>query len=467
MPYAKGPFARSPFAGSVGTESAAPPGQQTLPPPIPGGTSTWVYTPNPQYSYARRGFAGYSPVLNYPGGGISIMPIPDRGVMRVTAWWPDATVLSLVRIHDDGNIYPVRGAGALTVAGATRRNFALNPSFEIGLNGYASDVGSPTLARVTNGTAPRGGAYLTATVAGAGSLGIAVPQAIPPGRDVNLSVDLKFSAKPATVTLQIVWADAAGVALPASTATLTADQIVFSVGQWWRQAVTIPTPAAGVTPTLKILATGIPAGGVMSVDGVLIGRTGDSTEFFDGSTYGGVWLGVPGLSASLIPPVQSFDDGECPIDQLVRYRLVNAALTGGSMTSELAQLDSAGHTWITHPSAPSEPVDAFVAETPDLLHDIRQGLFEAIDSPYTTVISAKTRKAPSGELGFWAFDFRQRNALLDMLKTKHQILIRSPAEYGFQPSWISLGPIVETLDGTKDTQHYRLLKSPFVSIETP
>jgi hypothetical protein len=443
------------------------PGEQTLPPPIPGGTSSWVYTPNPAYSYVRRSYAGRISTLTYPGGGVSILPVPDRGVMRVTAWWPDATVLSLIRIHADGSIYPVRGAGALAVTGTTRRNFATNPSFEVGLNGYAADAGTPVLARVVDGTAPRGDAHLTATVAGAGSLGIAVPQAIPAGRDVNLSVDLQFSAKPATVTFQIVWADSAGIALPASTATLTADQINNSIGQWWRQAVTIPTPANGVTPTLKILLTGMPAAGVMSVDGVLIGRTGDSADFFDGSTYGGVWLGTVGLSASLIPPVLTFDDGECPLDASVRYRLINPSAIGGSMTSAAAQLDSAGHTWITHPSNPAEPRDGYVKEVPDLLHDIVQGIFDPIDSPYSTVITAKTRKAPSGQIGLWTFSFRDRDSLLDLLRVKPQILVRTPAEFGFQPQWISIGAISETLDGTQDTQHFRLLSGPFVSVEAP
>jgi hypothetical protein len=262
-----------------------------------------------------------------------------------------------------------------------------------------------------------------------------------------------------------VWADAIGVPLPAATATLTADQINYSIGQWWRQAVTIPTPAAGVTPTLKILATGMPAGGVMSVDGVLIGRVGDDTTFFDGSTYGGVWLGTVGLSASIIPPILTFDDAECPLDEPVRYRLTNPSLTGGSMTSEPAELDSAGHTWMTHPSWPGEPRDVFVAETPDLVHEMVQGFFDPIDSPYTTVISSATRKAPAGEIKLWAFDFRDRESLLEMLRTKPSVLIRTPAEYGFSPQWISIGTLGESLGGTTDVQHYRLLSGNFVSIE--
>lgn len=465
MPWARGAYGRAAYAAVPVIDPV--PGQQTLPPPIPGGTSTWVYTANPVYGYARRGYAGRATVLSYPGGGCSILPLSDSGVMRVTAWWPDATVLSLVRIHPDGSIFPVRGGGALTVAGVTRRNFATNPSFEVGLNGYASDTGVPVLARVTDGTAPRGDSHLTATIAGAGPLGIAVPQAIPAGRDVQLSVDLRFSAKPATVTFQIVWADSSGVALPASTATLTVDQINNSIGQWWRQVVIIPTPAAGVTPTLKILTTGMPAGGVMSIDGVLLGRAGDASDFFDGSTYGGVWLGSVGLSASLIPPIVTVDDGECPLDVPVRYRLINPSATGGSMTSEAAQLDSGGHTWMTHPSMPSQPREAFVKKTPDLTHEFVQGFFDAIDSPNTRVISAKTRKNPSGSLELWTFDFQDRDAVLAMLQVKPLVLIRTPAEYGFTPNWLSLGSIVESLDDTADWQHFRLLTFPFVSTDAP
>ncbi|MFD8496346.1 hypothetical protein [Amycolatopsis sp. NPDC059657] len=469
MAYASGILARTPYAAGTGTEAPPPSGQQTLPPPIPGGTSTWVYTPNPLLSYAARGYAGRISTATYPGGGISIAPLPDRGVMHITAWWPDARLLSLQRIHSDGTVHSVRGGGALVVTEETRRNFCLNPSFEVGLNGYVPDLGSPTLARVTDGTSPRGSYHMTATVAGAGSCGITIPQSIPGGQNTRFALDLKFSARPTSVTLQIGWADYQGIALPAATVTLTADQINQSVSQWARQSAIIVNPAGGVTPTVKVIAAGMPAGGVMSVDGIVLARVTDPGTFFDGTTYGGVWIGTAGLSASLIPPIITFDDGECPLDQPVTYRLTNPAPAGGSMTSALAELSAAGHTWLTHPRDAANPREVFVerGKSP-LKRAARQGLFQAIGDDLVSVVSARKRTGPSGTLKLWTFSYRDRDDLLDLLDDMAPLLLRAPLEVGFGAvSWISLGDLDEDPDGAGDDQGYQKLVGDFVSTRAP
>ncbi len=468
MSWASETYGRTPYAAGVGPEAATLPGQQELPPPIPGGTTKWTYAGNPSLAYASRAWAGSIFPLPYPGGGISLLPVPEAGVMRVTAWWPNATVVQLIRQHPDGTLWPVRGGNPLWVPSPTRYNYATNPSLETGLNGYVPGDGNPALARVTSSAAPRGGAYLTATIAAAGSAGLTVPTTVPGAAPVTVGLDLRFSARPSTVTVQITWTDAGGVPLPPVTAALTADQVNMSVSQFARQVVTLVPPPGAVTPTMKIVATGLPAAGVMALDGVTVETQATPGSYFDGSDYGGTWVGTPGLSESTLAPLLVIDDGECPLDVAVRYQVVNPAPMGGAMTSQLATLLSRGRTWLTHPARATRPVTVQVGAVPARTREANRGIFYPVGASYPIIVSSAQRRAATGDLSIGALSFAERDALLAMFADLQPVYLRAPAEFGYGTGlWLALGDLTEDPGNRRAYQQTRILTAPFHEVQPP
>src|SRR5689334_19553339 len=145
-------YASAPWAAEV-IPNVIPPGIQPVPPPIPAATSSYTYlTQNGAAAWATRSWAGAQATPVFPGGGISVAPLPDQGLVRIWAWWPDAANLQIVRIDQDGNRSPVRRAFPRVVSQKTRRNLCPNPSFEAGLNGYVQYDINTTFTQVT--TAP-------------------------------------------------------------------------------------------------------------------------------------------------------------------------------------------------------------------------------------------------------------------------------------------------------------------------
>ncbi|WP_432845969.1 hypothetical protein ACQPXB_35850 [Amycolatopsis sp. CA-161197] len=461
-------WARGAYAAR-GSGAARPPGQQTIPPPIPGGTASWTYQPNRTLMWTVRGWAGRMSPINYPGGGVSIRPIAERGVMRVTAWWPDATALALIRIEEDGTMYPVRGADSVTVSGTTRRNLCQNPSFEAGINGTVPDAGSPTLSNPTTGAA-RGTAYLLATVAAAGSCGVLVPTTLSPGSDLTVGLDLKLSAVASSVTVVANWSDANGSALVAATAALSADDINRSVATWGRQVLHLPIPPGGATGTVKVVAAGLPAGGSMGLDGVVIERGYTDASFFDGDTYGATWLGTSALSSSVLAPLATIDDGECPVDQPVRYKLVNAGRTGGSMTSDPATLSSGGRVWLTHPSDPGNPVEIFVEARPRRGRKANQAVFQAIDDPLPITVAPRRRSGwqSTDDISLWTFDEAGTEQLWALLDDNRPMLFRAAADLNYGSSvWKSFGDMAEDPDGTAVWQKYLKISGSWTEVAAP
>jgi hypothetical protein len=467
--WANGPYARTAYA-AAGTGATTPAGQQTLPPPIPGGTASWLYEPNRSLSWALRGWAGRLSPSSYPGGGISIRPVPARGIMEVTAWWPDAEVLDLVRVDPDGALVPVRGGTPVKATGPTRRNYCQNPSFEAGLNGTVPDLGTPTLTRPNDGTAPRGSYYLKATIASAGSCGVVIPNSLGQGATITVGMDLRLSAAATSVTVQAAWVDGTGGALAAVSATLSTNEINRSISQFARQVVQIATPASGVTATVKVIAGGLPAGGVMSLDGVTIENGATDGTYFDGSTYGATWLGVTDLSASALAPLCVVNDGECPLDVAVKYKLVNPAITGGTMTSDVATLPSNNKVWMTHPATPDAPFEVFIQKRPLRGKTSGQGVFQAIDDPKFLTIAPRRRSGwrSTEDIALWTFGAESTELLWNYFDDNLPVLIRPPASMNWGTgTWISLGDLAEDPDGTADFQEIMKLTGPWVQVDAP
>ncbi|MEU7787655.1 hypothetical protein [Amycolatopsis sp. NPDC049159] len=470
MAFGTGPYARTGYAGA-GAGAPPPSGQQTLPPPIPGGTATWVYEQNSTYAFALRGFAARQSTGIYPGGGISIRPIADRGIMEITAWWPDATVLSLIRVDADGTQTPVRSGAPLTALGPTRRNLCQNPSFEAGLNGTVPDLGSPTLTRPNDGTAPRGTYYLKATVAAAGSCGVVIPNAVGAGQDLTVAFDLRLSAAATSLTVQASFTDLDGNTLTLASTALTTDQINNSVAQFARQVLRIATPAAGVAATIKVIAGGMPAGGAMSLDGITIERgTSSDGSYFDGGTYGATWLGTADLSASALAPLLVIEDGECPTDVPVQYQLVNGGLAGGRMTSAYATLPSNEIVWLTHPDAPDEPLEVFVEKRPLRGKAANVAVFQAINDPMFLTIGSRRRSAwkSTESIALWTFGSEATERLVAILDDNRPVLLRAPASLNYGPPlWLSLLDFEEDPDGSSPWQQMLKISAPWVQVAAP
>ncbi len=457
---------------SVRTAYAQPPWAGTelpasdvgeLPPPIPGETASFRYSSQRgAYPWAGTSWAGGYPLTPYPGGGILAHPNPDLGVVRVTAWWPDARDVVLLRLHPDDSAHPLRG-GRRMVGAATRHNHCSNPSVAVGLNGYIPGAGSPTLARV----ATTAGHALRATIASAGSCGVAVPHTLSVD-SVTIGFTLHLTARPTAVTITVGWTDSAAGALTASTITLSDNEINDSVSQFARHVV-LATPAVGAATvgTISITATDLTAGDALLLTQITLESGMTDGSPFDGDDLTGIWLGTPGLSESALAPLIELDDGECPLDVPVRYVAINPAFTGGQVTSDPTLLASAGHTWLTHPSAPANPLRVDLSVPPVLEHDVDQGIFVPVGGRVPIVVSGR-RQVPRGTLGVYALSFAQRDLLRAMFADAAPVLLRAPAEFGYGTgAWLALGKVTEDREDRKPWQQAVLLSAPFAQVGEP
>jgi hypothetical protein len=465
--YARAGYVQAPYGGTV----LPAPHVGQLPPPILGDPTTFTY--NAQlgaYPYAFGSWAGGYPLPTYPGGGVLAASLADQGVMQVRMWWPNAPVLQLVRITADGTRTPVRGGYPLTVTQATRRNDATNPSVEAGLNGYVPADGGPTLSQLAVTPAPAGAFVLRATNAGAGSNGVTIPTTLTvpaAGRPVTVGWSMRTSALPTSVTVSIGWTDTLGAALTTSTATLTADQRPATVNQFSRQVVTVTAPTAAVTPALKIVAGGMPAGGTVDLDAVTFEVGSTDGSFFAGGTLGAVWLDTADLSASVLAPVLTVLDGECPLDTLVSYQVSYPGITGGRVVSDPALLPSGDRAWLTHPAAPTVPVRCRPTVAPVLTRPTVQASFVVLGRT-NPIVKTTQRLSPTGTLTLDAETFADRDQILAMLTDGSPLLLRAPGDYGLGDGWwLAVGEVTEDPDGRPQWHPTRMLTMPFTVVDAP
>jgi hypothetical protein len=446
------------------------PGQ--LPPPIPGLPGSFSYNATlGVYPWAYGMWAGGYPPPAYPGGGVLAVAVPAQGTVRIRAWWPSATELHLVRIHPDGARSPVRGGDPLKIAEATRTNYATNPSVEAGLNGYVPADGNPTLSQLAAPNAPAGSMVLRATNPGAGSNGVTIPTAPVPvvltSRLGTVGLTLRTSTRPASATLSVTWTNSGGMALGTSTVPLTGDQLAASTGQFARHVATVTIPATAATATAKFVATGMSAAGTVDLDAVTVEWAPSDGTGFDGATLGGSWLGTPHLSASVLAPVITLVDAECPLDTLVRYQVSEPGVTGGYVLSDPVILNSDGGAWLSHPAYPGTPLRIDLRSVPVLERGIDQGVFWPIGAAHAVTVSAP-RRAATGELAINLHSFAERDAFRALIADGSPLLLRAPAEYGCGPgSWVAIGAVTEDRDGRKAWQDYTLVRAPFVEVGAP
>jgi hypothetical protein len=464
--WSQGPWSEAPWSGPL---IPAPPPQQVLPPNLPAGSTT-SYTYGigvGSYPWSYGGWSGaVAPFAALPGG-IVAAPNPLTGVVTISAWWPYAPTLQLVRVATDGVVTGVRGGYPATPSGPTLVNYATNPT-GASTAGYTPGAGSPTITLVAR-TDNVGGNTVRATNASAGVSEVTVPQSLPAAPQVTVAFDMRVSARPTGGTVTLAWNDSTGAALTASAVTLTANQINACVGTWGRVVVAVTPPGNAATcPSLKVNMAGMPAGGTMDLDRWLIVQATSDGTYQDGDSLGGQWTGTAGLSTSVLAPVAVISDGECPLDVAVSYALYAPFLTGGYASSPTITLASNGQSWLTHPASPSAPVPCKPTETPQLTRKIPQGIFPIIGSKYPVVVSGAARLAPSGTLTLDTAAFTDRDTLLGLLSDGSPMLLRTPAEGGYGLGrWLAFADVVEDAKGRTFWNQTRFLVCQFQQVAAP
>ncbi|MBA8925944.1 hypothetical protein BC739_003143 [Kutzneria viridogrisea] len=441
---------------------------QVLPPPIPGATTSYIAgVQQGTYPWSYLGWSGATPAIVAQLGGIQATPDPVTGTVRLVCWWPYTSALQVVRTGPDGVRTAVRGAYPITPSTATLVNYATNPN-SVSTAGYVPGTGSPTLSLITR-TDSVGGQAVRATIASSGTCEVTVPQSLPGGQQVTVAVDMQFSARPSGCTITLAWNDSTGAALTPTAVNLSANAINASVGQFGRQVVQITPPTGAATcATLKVAATGLPASGKVDLDRWMLVQALTDGTYGDGDSTGGQWTGTAGLSTSILAPVQTAVDGECPLDVACYYTVYAPQLTGGYASTPTITLASNGGAWLTHPASPSTPVACRPYATPTLTRKISQGVFAVLGRNNPVVVSASTRLAPSGSLTFDAASFSERDTLLGLFGDGSAVLLRAPADFGLgQGMWLALGDVTEEPGGRPAWSQSRSLVCPFQVVDSP
>lgn len=432
-----------------------------------GSTTSYTYGIGVgSYPWSYGGWSGGVAPFAALAGGVIAKPNAASGVVTLSAWWPYAPTMQLVRVATDGVVTGVRGGYPVT-PGQTLVNYATNPG-SASTAGYTPGTGSPTISLVTR-TDSVGGTAVRATNAAAGTSEVTVPQSLPAAPQVTVAFDMNVSARPTSGTITLGWNDGSGNALTATAIALTANQINACVGTWGRVVVAATPPGNAATcPSLKVTLGGMPAGGAMDLDRWLIVQAASDGTYRDGDSLGGQWTGTAGLSTSVLAPVATITDGECPLDVAVTYSVYAPILTGGYATSPSVTLASYGQSWLTHPASPSSPVLCKPTENPALTRKIPQGVFPIIGSPYPVVVSGAARLAPSGTLTLDTAAFTDRDALLGLLADGSPMLLRTPAEDGYGLGrWLAFSDVVEDPKGRPIWNQTRFLACQFQQVAAP
>lgn len=462
--YGSAPWAAEPIPNVI------PPGIQPVPPPIPAATSSYTYlTQTGVGPWAARSWAGAQVTPVFPGGGISVAPLPDQGLVRVWVWWPDAASLQIVRIDQNGNRFPVRRASPLAVSQKTRRNLCPNPSFEAGLNGYVQYDINTSFTQVTTAPYVADGTYALRMTSASTTTGAVIPGTLPGAGPYTVAFNLGYNIKPAAVQVSIAWLNLAGTSAGSTVLALSADQLTASLGQSVRHAFNFAAPSTAVSGTATLVATGVTAGtSAVYLDAVMFEADTTTGAYFDGATAYAQWAGVPHLSSAILAPVQILDDAECPLDVPIVYEVFTSAYSGGRMRTDPVLLASSGRTWMTHPDF-SAPVIVDLRGVPTQVRAVERGVFRSMGSKYAIVITGDTRFAPSGTVMFNAITKAEHDALLAMFDDASPVLVRAPAEYHYDPAgqWLSLGDLTEDREGRKAWMDAWALSAPYDEVATP
>jgi len=457
--------------GASNTITIAPGSTQIIP-PIPTATTQYTVQPSQLSIRGMTSFGGGGLLPVVLQGGLSVQTMPDTGVARVYAWWPNEPAPLLSRAQPDGSVVPVRGGFPIKPSGLTRNNYCQNPSIEAGINGFVAATGAPTISQVTRTDIAAPNQALKAVIAGAGGCGVKPPHVTPFSNSFNFGFDLLISTAPTgTISVIVSYATSTGGSAGSSTFSMTTAQAIPYVGQFGRisGSVAAPSTAASVT-TVEILVGGLPSSGYIELDHIMFSGQDTNTTYADGDAAGASWAGVAELSASVIAPITIIDDGECPLDQSIRYSIRSQSMIGGTVYSPTITLNSNGTTWATHPFFPTQPRRVVVKESDiDKVYPANQGIFTPIGANYPIAVSSGNRQASTGTWVWGVFSYAERDDwLINMLDTLQPILFRMPAAYGYgYGRWYSLGDVTEQSLGLGPLQDMRAFSAPFIEVAGP
>lgn len=463
--WARAPFALAPFASTADLTNITPPGQQ-IP---PGGTPSDAYTyavATGTAPYALWSYGGAVPRVAYTGGGVLVAADPDKGVVRVSAWWPDAAQLQLIRIDGAGKRTPVRGGYPVKIAAATRRNACTNPSVEVSTAGWVAQDANTTMTRTqANAAAGTWTLRLTSTTTTTGAL---VPGTLAGGGAVTVGFGLRLTSLPAGATFTISWLTSGGTSAGSTVFTLTANQLSAALNAGTRIVFTGNAPAGAVTGSGTFSVTGLTIGQAAEIDAVTLERDLTDGSYFDGGSVGGNWTSTAHLSSSVLAPLVTVSDGEAPLDVPLVYEVYNPALTGGRMTAQPVVLESRGRTWLTHPSV-GAPIVVDLRSVPSRTHPIERGVFRALNAPKATVITGPARYAPSGTITFNAFSKAEREDLMTRFNDGQPVLLRTPYEFHYPAAgqWLSLGDVDDDRTSLKAYHDVWLLSASYDEVDAP
>lgn len=448
-----------------------PPGWQPVPPPIPDATATFTYlTQTGTAAWSSRSWSGATVTPTFPGGGISVAPRPDTGVVHLWLWWPDAPTFHVMRVTPDGARTAVRGAFGLPVATPTRRNFNPNGGFESGLNGYVQLHGGVTLTQSQTAPYVAHRANAMRLMSNTTTTGVISPGSFPGAGAYTVGFNIGATTQPTAVTWSIAWLDVAGASAGTTTLTLTAAELNALVGQSTRVVRQFAAPTNAVSGTATLTVTGITASVTeVYLDAVIFEKGQTDGAYFDGTTaLGAQWIGTADLSESVLAPVIELDDGEVPMDIPVTYQLFVTIALGGRVESSPVVLDSVDRVWLTHPATPGTPVLVTpLGSAPVIEYAATQGVFKPLGRRYPVVVSAPQRQSASGTITFGVTSTEERLELEALLSDLSPVLLRVPAGYHPGDMWLSLATLTIDPQNRKPWQETRTITSPFYEVEAP
>ncbi len=177
-------------------------------------------------------------------------------------------------------------------------NKVVNPSFETNATGWVQS--GCTIARIT-GSAANGSALLQITGNGVNNAQVltsAYPSAMPIVANATYTASAYFKANTTvrTCRVDLIWVDASGATISASSSTSTSD----ATGTWTQKVVTGVAPSNAFYARVDCIVFSPANAELHYIDKVSLIRTSDTTLYFDGNDGNADWQGTANNSESIL-----------------------------------------------------------------------------------------------------------------------------------------------------------------------
>jgi hypothetical protein len=140
----------------------------------------------------------------------------------------------------------------------------------------------------------------------------------------------------------------------------------------------------------------------------------------------------------------TFSDVEAPMDVPVYYTVTTPAYPYQTLTSNTVTLVSSGSTWLTHPALPALATRVVVERNPQKRRPIDRALYKVIGRSRPVAVVAGPRGAAEYVLDVFTETQAERDNMLSLLDDGSPLLLRTPADYGFDAqTWLSVDSVEE------------------------